>query len=245
LRRDLVGARMRLRRERGAEAASRPPRRRPTSSPTARPKKVSTPSPADRSTRWRVSGRRKEGPRFKATSIESRTAPGHLGRHGACGANTYLNELASAHAQDRTAGLYLASDGDRGGETKAKVGSRGRGVRRCALRDSDAVAVQGGVAGRTRRVPTKDVGFLPRITAAMVGSGGGGRRAIAAPAVWRELCGATGHEAGITSHPGTEVRGAMGATFVDEKQQQRPIGYGCYGIGVCRGSSTTHREATR
>ena len=48
------------------------------------------------------------------------------------------------------------------------------------------------------------------------------------------------HRGGAHLHPRDEVLAQpMGATFLDEKQQQRPLVMGCYGIGVSRLVATT------
>jgi prolyl-tRNA synthetase len=48
-----------------------------------------------------------------------------------------------------------------------------------------------------------------------------------------------GIEAGHIFILGTKYSAAMGATYVDEKQQQKPLVMGCYGIGVSRLVATT------
>jgi prolyl-tRNA synthetase len=48
-----------------------------------------------------------------------------------------------------------------------------------------------------------------------------------------------GIEAGHIFILGTKYSAAMGATFIDEKQQQKPLVMGCYGIGVSRLVATT------
>jgi len=48
-----------------------------------------------------------------------------------------------------------------------------------------------------------------------------------------------GIEAGHIFILGTRYSAAMGATFIDEKQQTRPLVMGCYGIGVSRLVATT------
>jgi prolyl-tRNA synthetase len=48
-----------------------------------------------------------------------------------------------------------------------------------------------------------------------------------------------GIEAGHIFILGTKYSATMGATFIDEKQQQRPLVMGCYGIGVSRLVATT------
>jgi prolyl-tRNA synthetase len=56
-----------------------------------------------------------------------------------------------------------------------------------------------------------------------------------------------GIEAGHIFVLGTKYSDAMGATFIDEKQQQRALVMGCYGIGVSRLVATTieqHHDAS-
>jgi len=48
-----------------------------------------------------------------------------------------------------------------------------------------------------------------------------------------------GIEAGHIFILGTRYSAAMGATYIDEKQQQKPLVMGCYGIGVSRLVATT------
>ncbi|MGH7272026.1 MAG: proline--tRNA ligase, partial [Polyangiaceae bacterium] len=55
-----------------------------------------------------------------------------------------------------------------------------------------------------------------------------------------------GIEAGHIFILGTKYSATMGATFLDEKQQTRPLVMGCYGIGVSRLVATTieqHNDA--
>ncbi len=151
-----------------------------------------------------------------------------------------LNEFALARTL-KTTEVFLASDQDVERETKAKVGFAGP-VGFDAGRlfvDHDAVAVTGGVAGANDSgFHLKDVWFA-RDYRGEVGS----LRQVAAgdrcPRCGGSLQSYRGIEAGHIFILGTKYSEPMGATFVDEKQQQRPLVMGCYGIGVSRLVATT------
>jgi len=151
-----------------------------------------------------------------------------------------LNELRLARAVGAS-DVFLASDEDVERETKASVGFAGPvGLEsKWILVDNDAAAVPGGVAG------ANETGFHLRnvwfgrdyrgdvLTLRLVKAGD------PCPRCGSELVGYRGIEAGHIFILGTKYSKVMGATFSDEKQQQRPLVMGCYGIGVSRLVATT------
>ncbi len=158
-----------------------------------------------------------------------------------------LNEFALARAL-KAGEVFLASDAEVQRETKASVGFAGP-VGFDAARlfvDRDAAAVAGGVAGANETGQhLKDVWFgrdfagevLPL---RVVGAGD------ACPRCGGRLGAYKGIEAGHIFILGTKYSQPMGATFIDEKQQTRPLVMGCYGIGVSRLVATTieqHNDA--
>jgi prolyl-tRNA synthetase len=151
-----------------------------------------------------------------------------------------LNEFALARAL-KTTEVFLASDDEVQRATKAKVGFAGPvGFDPARLFvDPDAAAVAGGVAGANETgAHLKDVWFS-RDYHGQVGS----LRQVTAgdrcPRCGGRLQSYRGIEAGHIFILGTKYSEPMGATFVDEKQQQRPLVMGCYGIGVSRLVATT------
>jgi prolyl-tRNA synthetase len=151
-----------------------------------------------------------------------------------------LNEFALARVL-KTTEVFLASDEVVERETKAKVGFAGP-VGFDAARlfvDPDAVAVAGGVAGANEAgFHLKDV-WYGRDYQGQVGS----LRLVTAgdrcPRCGGLLQSFRGIEAGHIFILGTKYSEPMQASFVDEKQQQRPLVMGCYGIGVSRLVATT------
>jgi prolyl-tRNA synthetase len=151
-----------------------------------------------------------------------------------------LNEFALARAL-KTTEVFLASDEDVERETKAKVGFAGP-VGFDAARlfvDRDAAAVAGGVAGANETgFHLKDVWFA-RDYRGEVGSLRQVTTGDRCPRCGGNLQSYRGIEAGHIFILGTKYSEPMKATFVDEKQQQRALVMGCYGIGVSRLVATT------
>jgi prolyl-tRNA synthetase len=151
-----------------------------------------------------------------------------------------VNEFALARAL-KTSEVFLATDENVESETKAKVGFAGPvGFDRARLFvDRDAVAVAGGIAG------ANDTGF--HLTDVWFGRDYEGevlalrlvRGGDACPRCGGKLGAYKGIEAGHIFILGTKYSEPMGATFIDEKQQQRTLVMGCYGIGVSRLVATT------
>src|SRR5579883_2760997 len=142
--------------------------------------------------------------------------------------------------------VFLASDADVEKATGAKVGFAGpHGLPRGGLApdhvhvDLDAAAVRGGVAGANATdYHFKDVWYARDF----VGKLGRLRKVTAGDACPR--CGGRlesyrGIEAGHIFVLGTKYSDKMGATFIDDNQQQRALVMGCYGIGVSRLVATT------
>jgi prolyl-tRNA synthetase len=151
-----------------------------------------------------------------------------------------LNELRLARAVGATE-VFLATDEDVERETKAKSGFAGPvgfDPKRVFV-DPDAAVVRGGVAGANETGHhLKDVWFGRDytgevVTLRMVRAGDPCPRCGGALAAYK------GIEAGHIFILGTKYSQAMGAIYSDEKQQQRPIVMGCYGIGVSRLVATT------
>ncbi|MGO9836684.1 MAG: proline--tRNA ligase [Polyangiaceae bacterium] len=146
-----------------------------------------------------------------------------------------LNELRLARALGASE-VFLASDEEVERATKAKIGFAGPvGLEsKWILVDNDAAAVPGGVAGANEsgfhlknvwfgRDYRGDVHTLRLVQ--------GGDRC---PRCGGVLQAYRGIEAGHIFILGTKYSEVMGANFSDEKQQQRPLVMGCYGIGVSR-----------
>ncbi len=151
-----------------------------------------------------------------------------------------LNELRLARAVGATE-VFLATDEDVERETKAKTGFAGPvgfDPKRIFV-DPDAAVVRGGVAGANETGHhLKEVWFGRDytgevVTLRMVRAGDPCPRCGGVLAAYK------GIEAGHIFILGTKYSQAMGAIYSDEKQQQRPIVMGCYGIGVSRLVATT------
>jgi prolyl-tRNA synthetase len=222
------------------EAAEPSPAKAPDAQPAGEPEKVSTPT---QRTIEEVSGflgvdkkatlkallcRAKDGPR--ANQVVMVVLRG----------DHELNEFALARAL-KTTEVFLASDEEVERETRAKVGFAGP-VGFDAGRlfvDPDAAAVPGGVAGANETgFHLKDVWFARDYRGEVASL----RQVTTGDRCPR--CGGTlqsyrGIEAGHIFILGTKYSDPMHATFVDEKQQQRPLVMGCYGIGVSRLVATT------
>jgi prolyl-tRNA synthetase len=151
-----------------------------------------------------------------------------------------LNETRLARALGASE-VFLASPEDAERETNTKVGFAGPvGLRaKWLVVDNDAAAVQGGVTGANEpgyhlkevwygRDYRGDLHSLRLVTA--------GDRCPRCGGVLKSY---RGIEAGHIFILGTKYSQAMGALFSDEKQQQRPLVMGCYGIGVSRLVATT------
>jgi prolyl-tRNA synthetase len=222
------------------EAAEPSPAKAPDAQPAGKPEKVSTPTQRTieevatflgvekKATLKALLYSVKDGPRAKQVVMVVLR-----GDHE-------LNEFALARAL-KTTEVFLASDEDVERETKAKVGFAGPiGFDAARLFvDHDAVAVPGGVAGASETgFHLKDV-WYGRDYRGEVGS----LRQVAAgdrcPRCGGALKAYRGIEAGHIFILGTKYSEPMQASFVDEKQQQRPLVMGCYGIGVSRLVATT------
>jgi prolyl-tRNA synthetase len=151
-----------------------------------------------------------------------------------------VNELRMARALGATE-VFLASEEDVERETKAKTGFAGPvgfDAKRTFV-DPDAAVVRGGVAGANATgFHLKDVWFGRDyqgdvVTLRLVKAGDRCPRCGSPLEAYR------GIEAGHIFILGTKYSQVMGATFSDEKQQQRPLVMGCYGIGVSRLVATT------
>jgi prolyl-tRNA synthetase len=151
-----------------------------------------------------------------------------------------VNEFALARAL-KTTEVFLASEEDVQRETKAKVGFAGPvGWDRARLLiDRDAAAVRGGVAGANETgFHVKNVWFGRDYAGEVLGL-----RLVSAgdpcPRCGGRLGAYRGIEAGHIFILGTKYSEPMQARFIDEKQQQRTLVMGCYGIGVSRLVATT------
>jgi prolyl-tRNA synthetase len=151
-----------------------------------------------------------------------------------------VNELRLARALSAGA-VFLAGEADIQRETGAELGFAGPvgfDPER-TLVDPDAAAVPGGVAGANETGHhLKDVwyardyrGQLSSLRMAKAGD--------PCPRCGGRLASYRGIEAGHIFVLGTKYSQTMGATFIDEKQQQRALVMGCYGIGVSRLVATT------
>ena len=151
-----------------------------------------------------------------------------------------LNEFSLARAL-KTTEVFLATDEDVTRATKAKVGFAGPvGFDRARLFvDRDAAAVAGGVAGANETgFHLKGVWFGrdyegELLALRLVGAGD------PCPRDGGRLGAYKGIEAGHIFILGTKYSEPMGARYIDEKQQQRTLVMGCYGIGVSRLVATT------
>jgi prolyl-tRNA synthetase len=140
--------------------------------------------------------------------------------------------------------VFLGSDADVEKATGAKVGFAGphgnHHVERANVYiDFDAAAVAGGVAGANKTdhhykdvwYPRDYAGTTTRLRKVKAGDN--------CPRCGAPLAEYRGIEAGHIFVLGTKYSKAMGATFLDEKQQTRELTMGCYGIGVSRLVATT------
>jgi prolyl-tRNA synthetase len=151
-----------------------------------------------------------------------------------------VNELRLARALEATE-VFLASEEDVERATKAKTGFAGPvgfDPKR-TLVDPDAAVVKSGVSGANETgFHLKDVWFGRDyqgevVTLRLVKAGDRCPRCGSPLEAYR------GIEAGHIFILGTKYSQVMGATFSDEKQQQRTLVMGCYGIGVSRLVATT------
>ena len=151
-----------------------------------------------------------------------------------------VNEVRLARAL-KVDEVFLASEADVEKATGAKVGFAGpAGFKGRMLVDRSASLVPSGVSGANETdTHVKNVRFgrdyeapVADIRLAATGdpcpSCDGGK-----------LTSYRGIEAGHIFILGTKYSSTMGATFIDEKQQQKPLVMGCYGIGVSRLVATT------
>jgi prolyl-tRNA synthetase len=153
-----------------------------------------------------------------------------------------VNEVRLARVLGATE-AFLASEDDIERATRAKVGFAGPvgfDPKR-TFADRDAAAVRGGITG------ANETGY--HLTDVWYGRD---YRAADSPSALRLVkagdpcprCGGRlesyrGIEAGHIFVLGTKYSQTMGATYIDEKQQQRALVMGCYGIGVSRLVATT------
>jgi prolyl-tRNA synthetase len=146
-----------------------------------------------------------------------------------------VNEIRIARALGASE-VFLASEEDVERETKAKTGFAGPvgfDPKRTFV-DPDAAVLRGGVAGANETgFHLKDVWFGRDyqgevVTLRLVKAGDRCPRCSSPLEAYR------GIEAGHIFILGTKYSQTMGATYSDEKQQQRPLVMGCYGIGVSR-----------
>ena len=147
--------------------------------------------------------------------------------------------------------VFLASEEDIEKATGAKVGFAGPvgfGQERTFV-DQEAAAVRGGITGANDTgYHLTDVWYARDYLAAASPSAlRFVRSGDPCPRCDGRLESYRGIEAGHIFVLGTKYSHAMGATFIDEKQQQRELVMGCYGIGVSRLVATTieqhHDEA--
>jgi prolyl-tRNA synthetase len=158
-----------------------------------------------------------------------------------------LNEVRLARVLGATE-VFLAPDEDVQRETKAKVGFAGPvGFDPARLFvDADAAAVAGGVTGANETGHHLRGVWFGRDYHGDVQSLRLVKAGDPCPLCEGKLAAYRGIEAGHIFILGTKYSAAMGATFIDEKQQQRTLVMGCYGIGVSRLIATTieqHNDA--
>jgi prolyl-tRNA synthetase len=146
-----------------------------------------------------------------------------------------VNEVRLARALGASE-VLMANESDIERETKAKVGFAGPvgfDPERTFV-DRDAAVVQAGVTGANETdYHLKNVwygrdyrGQLHSLRLVMAGD--------PCPRCGGRLLSYRGIEAGHIFVLGTKYSQAMGATFIDEKQQTHSLVMGCYGIGVSR-----------
>jgi prolyl-tRNA synthetase len=137
--------------------------------------------------------------------------------------------------------VFLASEADVEKATGAKVGFAGpAGFKGRILVDRAASLVPSGVSGANETdYHVKHVRF-GRDYDAQVADFRLAATGDACPnCVGGKLTSYKGIEAGHIFILGTKYSATMGATYIDEKQQQKPLVMGCYGIGVSRLVATT------
>ncbi len=151
-----------------------------------------------------------------------------------------VNELRLARAVGASE-VFLATEADIERETKAKIGFAGPvgfDSKRVFI-DRDAAAVRAGVTGANETgYHLKNVWYVRDFDGAVHGL-----RLVTAgdacPRCGGRLQSYRGIEAGHIFVLGTKYSQAMGANYVDEKQQTHALVMGCYGIGVSRLVATT------
>ena len=137
--------------------------------------------------------------------------------------------------------VFLASEADVEKATGAKVGFAGpAGFKGRILVDRAASLVPSGVSGANETdTHVKNVRF-GRDYEAQVADFRLAATGDACPNCdGGKLTSYKGIEAGHIFILGTKYSATMGATYIDEKQQQKPLVMGCYGIGVSRLVATT------
>jgi prolyl-tRNA synthetase len=151
-----------------------------------------------------------------------------------------LNELRLARALG-TSEVFLASDEDVERETLAKKGFAGPVGFDAArlLVDGDAAAVRGAVVGANKTGYHLRDAWFGRDYAGDVHTLRLVKAGDPCPRCDGSLVSYRGIEAGHIFILGTKYSQAMGAMFSDDKQQQRALVMGCYGIGVSRLVATT------
>jgi prolyl-tRNA synthetase len=151
-----------------------------------------------------------------------------------------VNELRLARALGASE-VFLASEDDIKRETGAELGFAGPvgfDAERTFV-DRDAAAVRGAITGANETgYHLKDVwygrdyrGQLASLRVVKAGD--------SCPRCGGRLASYRGIEAGHIFVLGTRYSQSMGATFIDDKQQQCALVMGCYGIGVSRLVATT------
>lgn len=151
-----------------------------------------------------------------------------------------VNELQLARALG-VGEVFLASEADVEKATAAKLGFAGPiGFKGKVLVDRAASLVPNGITGANETDwHLKNVRFGRDYTGQVADV----RLAATGDACPRcdggTLRGYRGIEAGHIFVLGTKYSQVMGANFIDEKQQTRPLVMGCYGIGVSRIVATT------
>ena len=203
--------------------------------------RVSTPDAADDRRGRRVPRRRQEADAQVAPLQGQGRAAGERGRHGRGARRPRAQRVrAGARAQDdrglprERRGRGARDEGEgrlrraRGLRRRAPLRRprRGRRGRRRGGRERDRLRTSRTCGSRA--TTAGEVGSLRQVDAGDRCPRCGGR-----------LQSYRGIEAGHIFILGTKYSEPMGATFVDEKQQQRPLVMGCYGIGVSRLVATT------
>ncbi len=146
-----------------------------------------------------------------------------------------VNEVRVARAL-KVDEVFLASEADVEKATGAKVGFAGPvGYEGRVLVDRAAAEVRSGVVGANET----DYHLKGVDVSTLSGAEMGDFRLVAQGDPCPNCAGGTlqsyrGIEAGHIFILGTKYSDAMGATFIDEKQQTKPLVMGCYGIGISR-----------